>query len=191
MVNIFYSYIITILKIFLHKVIINDHYINLVLKSYKDLNVVLKILKLHNQFKFNLLTDIACVDFLNLKKNRFEINYILSNIKNQSRLILTVLCDEKAIIESSTNIFSSSNWLEREVWDLYGIFFSNHGDLRRILTDYGFNGYPLRKNFPLNGYVEIRYDEEKQYLVYEPIELMQNIRYFDFVNPFYKNYYIS
>ena len=71
---------------------------------------------------------------------------------------------------------------------MYGIFFYNHPDLRRILTDYGFDGYPLRKNFPLNGYLEIRYDEEKQYLVYEPIELMQNIRYYDFINPFYKNY---
>jgi len=191
MINIFYSYVFTLLQKFIHKIIINDYYINLVLKSYKNLNNVLMVLKLHNQFKFSILTDIAAVDFLNLEKYRFEINYILSSLKNQSRLVLTILCDEKSIIESSTNIYSSSNWLEREIWDLYGIFFSNHGDLRRILTDYGFNGYPLRKNFPLNGYVEIRYDEEKQYLVYEPIELMQNIRYFDFVNPFYRNYYIS
>lgn len=191
MSNIFYSYIFKLLKKFIHKVIINDHYINLVLKSYKDLNVVLTILKLHSQFQFSILTDIAAVDFLSLEKYRFEINYILSSLKNKSRLVLTIRCSEKSIVESVTNIYSSSNWLEREVWDLYGIFFFNHGDLRRILTDYGFNGYPLRKNFPLNGYVEIRYDEEKQYLVYEPIELMQNIRYFDFVNPFYKNYYIN
>nr|QFQ52408.1 NADH dehydrogenase subunit 9 [Paramoeba aparasomata] len=186
--NTFYSYIIIILKKFLHKVIINNYYINIVLKSYTDLNLVQHILKLHNQFQFNVLTDIACVDFLNLKNQRFAINYILSSIINRSRLIITVACNEQSLIESTTNIHSSSNWLEREVWDLFGIFFFNHTDLRRILTDYGFNGYPLRKNFPLNGYLEIRYDEEKQYLVYEPIELMQNIRYFDFLNPFYRNY---
>jgi NADH:ubiquinone oxidoreductase subunit C len=109
MLNIFYSYTFILLKKFIYKIIINDHYINIVLKSFKDLNTVLNILKLHNQFKFTILTDIAAVDFLNLKNYRFEINYILSSLKNKSRLILTILCDEKSIIESSINIYSSSN----------------------------------------------------------------------------------
>lgn len=188
MLNFFYSYIVNILKKFIYKVVINDYYVNVVLRSYKYLNKVLNFLKLHSHCQYTIFTDLACVDYLNLKSSRFELNYILSSIKNNSRFIVSVECDETTLIESSVNIFSSGNWLEREVWDLYGIFFYNHPDLRRILTDYGFNGYPLRKNFPLNGYLEIRYDEEKQYLVYEPIELMQNIRYFDFINPFYKNY---
>ena len=109
MINLFYSYIITILKKFIHKVIINDYYINLILKSYLDLNKVLTILKLHNQFNFKILTDVACVDFLNFTKHRFELNYILSSLVNRSRLLLTIVCDETSIIESSTNIYASSN----------------------------------------------------------------------------------
>ena len=109
MINLFYSYIIAVLKKFIHKVIINDYYINIVLKSYNDINKFLTILKLHNQFQFSILTDIACVDFLNLKKLRFEINYILSSLVNKSRMIVTINCAETSLIESSINVHSSSN----------------------------------------------------------------------------------
>lgn len=109
MLNFFYSYIVNILKKFIYKVIINDYYVNIVLKSYKDLNKVLNFLKLHSHCQYTILTDLACVDYLNLKSKRFELNYILSSLKNQSRFIVSIACDETSLIESSTNIFSSSN----------------------------------------------------------------------------------
>ena len=109
MLNFFYSYIVNILKKFIYKVIINDYYVNIVLKSYKDLNIVLNFLKFHNHCQYTILTDIACVDYLNLRPNRFEINYILSSIKNNSRFLVSLNCEETNLIESSVNVFSSSN----------------------------------------------------------------------------------
>jgi len=183
------NYNLNIFKKYIKKYFIYSDYIKLYLKDAKDLIIVLKIFKLHTLLRFNILVDIACVD--NLKSNkRFVLNYILLTLDHKARIVLSIDVEKDNIVPSIMQIFSSANWMEREVWDLYGIFFFNHIDLRRILTDYGFNGYPLRKDFPLNGFFEIRYDEDKQYLVYEPLELMQNMRFYDFVNPFYKKYII-
>lgn len=183
------NYIINFLKKYIIKCSIYKDYIKLYLKKSNDIFVVLNILKLHSFFRYNILVDIACVD--NLKnKNRFSLNYILLSIFNNTRIVLCTDLDLNNIIQSATNIFSGANWLEREVFDMFGIFFFEHNDLRRILTDYGFNGYPFRKDFPLNGFFEIRYDEDKQYLVYESLELMQNMRFYDFISPFYKKYII-
>lgn len=183
-----FNYLINILKKYLKKIVILGNFIKIELEGLEKLNIVLNFLKNHSKTKFNVLVDIACVDFLNFKNNRFLMNYFLLSCSYSSRLTVSFWLDEKDVIQSSTNIFSGANWLEREVWDMYGIFFYNHIDLRRILTDYGFSGYPFRKDFPLNGFFEIRYDENKQYLVYEPVELTQTFRFYDFLNPFHKKY---
>lgn len=183
------NYVVFFLKKYILKCSIYKDYIKLYLKNSEDLYLVINILKLHSFFKYSVLVDLACVD--NLKnKNRFTLNYILLSILHNCRIVLSVDLHNNNIIQSVNNIYSGANWLEREVFDMYGIFFFDHKDLRRILTDYGFNGYPFRKDFPLNGFFEIRYDEDKQYLVYEPIELMQNMRFYDFINPFYKKWII-
>ena len=183
------NYIISFLKKYILKCSIYKDYIKLYLRNFNDLYLFMNILKLHSFFKYNVLVDLACID--NLKNNnRFILNYILLSISYNCRLVLSVELNNNNIIQSISNIYSGANWLEREVFDMFGIFFFDHKDLRRILTDYGFNGYPFRKDFPLNGFFEIRYDEDKQYLVYEPIELMQNMRFYDFINPFYKKWII-
>jgi NADH/F420H2 dehydrogenase subunit C len=183
-----FNYILNVLKKYLKKIIILGNFVRFELDSLEKLSIVLNFLKKHSKTKFNILVDIACVDFLNFKSDRFLMNYLLLSCSYNSRLTISFWLNEKDIIQSSTNVFSGANWLEREVWDMYGIFFYNHPDLRRILTDYGFSGYPFRKDFPLNGFFEIRYDENKQYLVYEPIELTQTFRFYDFLNPFHKKY---
>ena len=183
-----FNYLLNILKKYLKKIIILGNFIRIELENLEKINVVLNFLKNHSKTKFNILVDVACVDFLNFKSNRFLMNYFLLSCSHNSRLTVSFWLNEKDVVQSSTNIFSGANWLEREVWDMYGIFFYNHPDLRRILTDYGFSGYPFRKDFPLNGFFEIRYDENKQYLVYEPIELTQTFRFYDFLNPFHKKY---
>ncbi len=174
-------------KFILNFTIYDKNYLKIKLKDLKYIPIVLNIFKLHNLLRYTQLSEIICVD--NLKNNnRFNLNYIILSLKYNSRLVISVDLDSKNIVNSVISIFSSANWLEREIFDLFGVFFLNHNDLRRILTDYGFNGYPFRKDFPLNGYFEIRYDENKQYLVYESIELMQNMRFYDFINPFFKKY---
>lgn len=183
-----FNYLISILKKYLKKIVILGSFIKIELNKIEDVNLVLTFLKNHSKTKYSILVDIACVDYLNFKSNRFLMNYFLLSCSHNSRLSVSFWLNEKDVIQSSTNIFSGANWLEREVWDMYGIFFHNHSDLRRILTDYGFSGYPFRKDFPLNGFFEIRYDENKQYLVYEPIELTQTFRFYDFLNPFHKKY---
>src|SRR5690606_17235512 len=99
------------------------------------------------------------------------------------RIIITSFLDENSSLPSLTKLFSSSVWLEREVWDMFGIIFTGHPDLRRLLTDYGFDGFPLRKDFPLSGYIELRYDDEKMHIIYEPVEFTQNFRYFNSISP--------
>jgi NADH-quinone oxidoreductase subunit C len=132
--------------------------------------------------RFTVLLDICGVDWPE-REQRFEVVYHLLSMTHNRRLRIKVTTDEEAPVPSVTGIFSSAAWYEREVWDLYGILFSEHPDLRRILTDYGFEGHPLRKDFPLTGYVEVRYDYEKKRVVNEPVRLTQEFRTFDFLSP--------
>ena len=139
-------------------------------------------LKKHTNFQFIQLIDLWGIDFLNLNK-RFEINYSLVSLKYNSRIFVKIPIKENISLISLTSLYSSSNWLEREVWDMFGIFFSNHNDLRRILTDYGFEGFPLRKDFPLTGFTELFFDLEQKRILYTLTELTQEFRTFNFVNP--------
>ncbi len=132
--------------------------------------------------RFKQLVDICGVDFPE-RSPRFEIVYNLLSLTNNNRIRLKVKTDENTPVPTVTEVYSSANWWEREAWDLFGIYFSGHPDLRRILTDYGFEGHPLRKDFPLTGYKEIRYDDEKKRVVYEPVKLTQEYRSFDFLSP--------
>ena len=131
---------------------------------------------------FTQLSDITAVDYPERLK-RFEVIYQMLSVSNNQRLRLRVPLDEDEVIDSVVDVFASANWAEREVWDMFGIFFSGHPDLRRLLTDYGFEGHPLRKDFPLTGRVEVRYDEIQQRVVYEPVQLTQEFRDFDFLSP--------
>jgi len=128
------------------------------------------------------MTDLCAVDYPE-RKARFEIVYNLISIRYNTRIRVKTSVDEVTPVDSVCDIFQAANWWEREVWDLFGVFFSNHPDLRRILTDYGFEGHPLRKDFPLSGYVEVRYDETQKRVVCEPVELSQEFRAFDFSSP--------
>ncbi len=132
--------------------------------------------------QFTALMDITAVDWPE-EEQRFEIVYNLLSVKQNYRLRVSLRTDEETPVPSAVGVFSSADWLEREVWDLYGVFFTGHPDLRRILTDYGFEGHPLRKDFPMTGYVEVRYDEEQKRVVYEPVSLTQEFRSFDFESP--------
>jgi NADH-quinone oxidoreductase subunit C len=132
--------------------------------------------------RFELLVDIAGVDYPD-RVERFEVVYQLLSLKHNKRVRVKVATDEATPVPSVTGVYSSAGWYEREVWDLFGVFFSDHPDLRRILTDYGFDGHPLRKDFPLTGYVEVRYDEDQRRVVYEPVKLKQEFRSFDFLSP--------
>ena len=114
---------------------------------------------------------------------RFDVVYNLLSLSHNQRIRIKVATDENAPVPSMTQLFNSAGWFEREVWDMFGIFFSDHPDLRRMLTDYGFEGHPLRKDFPLTGYVEVRYDDEQKRVVYEPVKLTQDFRSFDFMSP--------
>ncbi len=131
---------------------------------------------------FKQLLDITAVDYPD-RQHRFEVVYNLLSLKHNQRIRVKLAVEEEAVVPSAAGVFSSAIWLEREVWDLFGIFFGEHPDLRRILTDYGFEGHPLRKDFPLTGYVEVRYDEEQKRVVYEPVKLTQEFRTFDFASP--------
>jgi len=131
---------------------------------------------------FKQLVDVTAVDYPD-EPARFHVIYNLLSLRHNLRLRVKVATDEETPVPSVAGVWNSANWLEREIWDLYGVFFSGHPDLRRILTDYGFEGHPLRKDFPLTGYVEVRYDEEQKRVVYEPVKLMQGFRRFDFESP--------
>jgi NADH-quinone oxidoreductase subunit C len=131
---------------------------------------------------FKQLVDVCGVDYPG-RELRFDVVYHLLSMKHNQRVRVKVHTDEDTAVPSVTGVFSSAGWFERETWDMYGVVFSDHPDLRRILTDYGFEGHPLRKDFPLTGYVELRYDEEQKRCVYEPVKLTQDFRNFDFLSP--------
>ena len=143
---------------------------------------VLKFLRDNINCQFKLLMDVCGVDYPE-RERRFEIVYNLLSLTHNLRIRIKVTCGEDEPVPTVTGVFSSANWWEREVWDLFGVMFSGHPDLRRILTDYGFEGHPLRKDFPLTGFVEMRYDDEKKRVVYEPVKLTQEYRTFDFLSP--------
>ena len=151
------------------------------LKKYFLIKTV-KTLKENDSLKFNQFIDLTAVDYPN-KKNRFEMVYILLSVEFNFRIIIKFFINENDSVESITNLFPAANWYEREVWDLFGIAFNNHPDLRRLLTDYGFIGHPLRKDFPLSGNVEVKYDLNEKKVVYEPVKLTQSFREFDFESP--------
>lgn len=131
---------------------------------------------------FQELVDLCGVDYPD-RPERFDVVYHLLSIKHNQRVRVRLATDEDTPVPSVTGVFPAAGWFEREAWDMYGILFADHEDLRRLLTDYGFEGHPLRKDFPLTGYVEVRYDEEQKRVVYEPVELRQDWRTFDFLSP--------
>ena len=132
--------------------------------------------------QFKLLVDLCGVDWPE-RVQRFDVVYHLLSMKHNQRVRVKVQTDETTPVPSITGVYSAAGWFEREAWDMYGIMFSGHADLRRLLTDYGFEGHPLRKDFPLTGYVEVRYDEEQKRVIYEPVRLPQEFRRFDFMSP--------
>ncbi|HMM14974.1 MAG TPA: NADH-quinone oxidoreductase subunit C [Parvibaculum sp.] len=159
--------------------------------AYGELNVtvqaaqiisVLAFLRDDDECRFTTLIDITAVDYPE-RERRFDIVYHLLSMEKNRRIRVRIEVDEDTPVASSVDIFPASNWFERETFDMYGVLFSGHPDLRRILTDYGFAGYPLRKDFPLTGYVEVRYDGEQKRVVYEPVKLVQEFRSFDFLSP--------
>ena len=146
------------------------------------LPAVLRFLRDDPKCRFTVLCDICGVDFPD-RARRFEIVYNLLSMSLNQRIRVKVETDEEAPVPSATGLYSSAGWWEREVWDLFGVYFADNPDMRRILTDYGFEGHPLRKDFPLTGYVELRYDEQQKRVVYEPVRLQQEFRSFDFLSP--------
>jgi len=158
--------------------------------NVEDVISTILFLKTNEKCKFKQLIDITAVDYLQ-KEKRFKIVYLLLSHENNLRIIININIDEKTTVPSITKIFPSANWMEREVFDMYGISFKDHPDLRRILTDYGFKGYPLRKDFPLTGHTEVRYSEEKKKVIYEPVKLDQEYRHFDFESPWEGTKYVK
>lgn len=166
-----------------------------------NLTSTLFFLKKHSLTQLKLLTDICCVDWIYKKKKstnkknyntfynidkRFEIIFNFLSVKYTQRIYLKVYANITTAVNSIISLYSCSNWLEREVWDMFGIYFLNHNDLRRILTDYGFEGYPLRKDFPLSGYLEVKYYEHVKRVISEAITLTQEFRHFSFLSPWEK-----
>ena len=154
-----------------------------------DLNInkdslidVILFLKNNSATKSKQLIDITAVDYIG-HNNRFKMVYLLLSHEFNNRVKISFEINENEFVNSITKIFPSANWMEREVFDMYGINFNDHPDLRRILTDYGFTGHPLRKDFPLTGHTEVRYSEEKKKVIYEPVKLEQNYRNFDYSSP--------
>jgi len=148
----------------------------------EDIVSALAFLRDDPQCSFESLIDVCGVDYPD-RPERFEVVYSLLSISVNQRLRVKVSTDEETPVASATAVYNSAIWFEREVWDMYGIYFAGHPDLRRILTDYGFDGHPLRKDFPMTGYVELRYDNELRRVVYEPVKLTQDFRSFDFMSP--------
>ena len=155
-----------------------------------DLMDVCLFLKTNNETKFRQLIDITVVDYPE-RNQRFDVVYLFLSHEFNQRLVLKYSISENEVISSLTSVFPSSNWMEREVFDMYGVTFKNHPDLRRILTDYGFKGHPLRKDFPITGFNEVRYSEKEKKVIYEPVKLEQNYRNFDFESPWEGTNYLK
>lgn len=168
----------------IEKCIIQDNLCILIIDK-KWLKVVVRMLKSVLNLHLDALLDIWCTDYPNNIK-RFEISYMFVSYLFNYRIILRVFVKENESIETVSDLFGSAGWLEREIWDMFGVFFKNNKDLRRILTDYGFEGFPLRKDFPMTGFVEIRYDDTEKRLVQELIEVAQDYRVFNFKSPWEK-----
>ena len=156
----------------------------------EDLLDVVLFLKTDKDNKFRQLIDITATDYPE-KTKRFKITYLLLSHEFNQRVVVNYLINENEIVPTLTKIFPSANWMEREVFDMYGVKFKDHPDLRRILTDYGFEGHPLRKDFPLTGHKEVRYSEEEKKVVYENVKLEQNYRNFDYESPWEGTKYIK
>tara|TARA_B100000029_G_scaffold403107_1_gene402790 strand:+ start:1006 stop:1602 length:597 start_codon:yes stop_codon:yes gene_type:complete len=156
----------------------------------KNLIDVLIFLKNNTSTRFRQLVDLTAVDYPE-ENERFKLVYLLLSHEFNNRIVLSYSVNENELIPSITEIFPSANWMEREVFDMYGMKFKNHPDLRRILTDYNFDGFPLRKDFPLTGHNEVRYSEDKKKVVYEPVKLEQNYRNFDYESPWEGTKYIK
>ena len=156
----------------------------------EDISEVLLFLKNNSHTKFRQLVDITAVDYPE-QTERFKMVYLLISHEFNYRIVLSYHINENEIIPSITQIFPSANWMEREVFDMYGIKFKDHPDLRRILTDYNFEGFPLRKDFPLTGHSEVRYSEDEKKVIYEPVKLEQNYRNFDYESPWEGTKYIK
>ncbi len=169
------------------KILHNQLYISI---NSEDLLDVILLLKTNKNTKFKQLIDITAVDFPQNTK-RFKIVYLLLSHEFNQRIIVSYFINENEKIFSLTKIFPSANWMEREIFDMYGVQFNDHPDLRRILTDYNFKDYPLRKDFPLTGHLEVRYSEEEKKVIYEPVKLEQNYRNFDYESPWLGTKYIN
>ena len=156
----------------------------------EDLPDVILFLKTNKDTKFKQLIDITAVDYPENSK-RFKMVYLLLSHQFNQRIIISSLINENEVVPSLTKIFPSANWMERVVFDMYGVKFKDHPDLRRILTDYGFEGHPLRKDFPLTGHNEVRYSEDEKKVIYEPVKLEQNYRNFDYESPWEGTKYIK
>ena len=169
------------------KIQYNQFYLNI---NEDYLSDVVMFLKTNNETKFRQLIEITAVDFPE-KDKRFKMVYLLLSHENNIRILIDFYIKENEIVSSLSSIFPSANWMEREVFDMYGISFKNHPDLRRILTDYNFEGYPLRKDFPLTGHKEVRYSQDKKKVVYEDVQLEQNYRNFDYESPWEGTKYIK
>lgn len=155
----------------------------LIVKVLKNKLTQLLFFLKNNQFcSFKMLLDIYAVDYLQ-RRDRFSLNYLLRSLKYNYFITLQISLNENSSVDSITYLYKNGNWIEREVWDMNGIFFDNHPDLRRILTDYGFEGFPLRKDFPISGFKEVRYDDSQKRVISEQIELAQEFRLFNFESP--------
>ena len=162
-----------------HEIINNELVITTKVNNIYNL---LEDLKKKENLNFEMLLDITTVDYPKRAK-RFEIVYILLSLKNHLRLRVKIFINDSEIVPSISKLYKCARWYEREVWDMYGISFKGNDDLRRLLTDYGFEGHPLRKDFPLTGFVELRYDETKKKVAYSKVKLTQDYRNFDFLSP--------
>ena len=168
---------------------INHDQLEIQINKESLLDVVI-FLKKNNSTKFRQLIDITAVDYIG-SENRFKMIYLLLSHEYNLRINITFSINENEMVNSLTKVYPSANWMEREVFDMYGIKFNDHPDLRRILTDYGFSGHPLRKDFPITGHSEVRYSEEKKKVIYEPVKLEQNYRNFDYSSPWEGTEYIK